>query len=120
MIVNRLVKVAQEVNGRIEFKKAEISKRSPQVVTGTVVTGDVFVSSAAATLQLWSKLKAQATEMEGAAIGQTCYQQKVPFLIIRSLSDNASNNAHDDVVAFYKTAADNSATLVMAIVSQLN
>jgi adenosylhomocysteine nucleosidase len=114
-----LVKVAEEVSSKLEFEKIGSSKRLPKVVTGTIVTGDVFVSSAAATRQFWLKMHAEATEMEGAAVAQTCWQQKVPFLVIRSLSDSAGNNANDDVAAFYQTAAHNSATLVMAIIGKI-
>ena len=65
------------------------------------------------------KMNAEATEMEGAAVAQTCWQQKVPFLVIRSLSDDAGNNASGDVATFYKIAAENSAAMVMAIVAKL-
>jgi adenosylhomocysteine nucleosidase len=96
-----------------------IGKRSPKVIEGVIVTGDVFVSSSEATKQLHKKMHAEATEMEGASVGQTCYQQNVPFLVIRSLSDSASDTAHTDVATFYKVAAENSANLLMAIVGKL-
>jgi adenosylhomocysteine nucleosidase len=62
---------------------------------------------------------ADATEMEGAAVAQVCYQQGVPCLVIRSLSDRADENARNDMLSFYKTAARNSAALVMAILEKL-
>jgi adenosylhomocysteine nucleosidase len=109
-----LVQLAQSVSKTISFQT--IGKRAPKVVEGVIVTGDVFVSSIAATKQLHQKMNAEATEMEGAAVAQACFQQNVPFLVIRSLSDNASDNAHADVASFYKIAAENSANLIMAIV----
>ncbi|EHQ26972.1 MTA/SAH nucleosidase [Mucilaginibacter paludis DSM 18603] len=115
----KLVKVAQEVSGRLTLKKVGSGSRTPKIVTGIIVTGDVFVSSNEATKKLRLTMNAEATEMEGAAVAQTCWQQKTPFLVIRSLSDNASNNAKDDVAAFYQTAAHNSASLVMAVVGGL-
>ena len=115
-----LVKLAEGVSKHITFKNiGSATNHAPKVVTGVIVTGDVFVSSNTATQQLRDKMNAEATEMEGAAVAQTCYQQKVPFLVIRSLSDNANNTAHNDVASFYKVAAFNSATLVMEIVSNL-
>jgi adenosylhomocysteine nucleosidase len=115
-----LVKLAEQVSKGVAFQKiGTAANHSPKVVTGVIVTGDVFVSSTAATQQLRSKMNAEATEMEGAAVAQTCYQQQVPFLVIRSLSDSASNTAHNDVAAFYKVAAYNSAALVMAITGKL-
>jgi adenosylhomocysteine nucleosidase len=112
-----LVQLAVETSKTVKFQS--IGKRSPKVVNGVIVTGDVFVSSVAATKQLHQKMNAEATEMEGASVGQTCWQQQVPFLVIRSLSDNASDTAHEDVAAFYKIAAENSANLVIAIVGKL-
>jgi adenosylhomocysteine nucleosidase len=115
-----LVKLAEEVSKNITLQKiGSATNHIPQIVTGVIVTGDVFVSSNTATQQLRNKMNAEATEMEGAAVAQTCYQQQIPFLVIRSLSDNASNTAHNDVASFYKVAAFNSATLVMAIVGKL-
>lgn len=112
-----LITLAQITSNDLAFQN--IGGRKPKVVTGTIVTGDVFVASTAATQQLWAKMHAEATEMEGAAIAQTCWQQKVPFLVIRSLSDSAGNTAHEDVATFYRTAAHNSAILVMAIIGKI-
>src|SRR4051812_23319421 len=89
---------------------------APQVIKGTIVTGDVFVASNKATDYLRTRFNADATEMEGAAVGQICWQQRIPFIVIRSLSDNANSNASADVLTFYQIAAHNSAVLVVAIV----
>jgi adenosylhomocysteine nucleosidase len=112
-----LVTLAQSVGQSVVFNK--IGGRSPKIVTGVIVTGDVFVSSREATKLLHQKMNAEATEMEGAAVGQVCWQQQVPFLIIRSLSDTAGDKAADDVANFYKIAAENSAAMVMAMVAKL-
>ncbi|HTF18526.1 MAG TPA: 5'-methylthioadenosine/adenosylhomocysteine nucleosidase [Chryseolinea sp.] len=90
--------------------------RVPTIRKGVIVTGDVFVASDAATRELHENMHAEATEMEGAAVAQVSHQQQVPFLVIRSMSDNAGNNATHDVKTFYAVAARNSAALVMAIV----
>lgn len=116
-----LVQLAQKVSKSLALQKvgSRNGNRAPKIVTGTIVTGDVFVSSLVETKILHQKMNAEATEMEGASVAQTCWQQKVPFLVIRSLSDDAGNNAHDDVASFYKIAAENSAAVVMSIVGKL-
>ncbi len=91
----------------------------PKIIKGTIVTGDVFVSSVASTQMLRKKMNADATEMEGAAVAQACWQQQIPFIVIRSLSDNAGDNAYDDVKKFYQVAARNSASLVVAILGKI-
>lgn len=101
------------------FEIIPLTSRPPSVITGTVVTGDEFVNSEARVNQLRADHRADATEMEGAAVAQVCYQQRVPCLVIRSLSDRANGNARQDMLTFYKIAARNSAKLVVAIVQSL-
>ena len=112
-----LVTHARLIGNNLPLEKIRRSngEQAPQIITGTIVTGDVFVSSNKAAEDLVQRLQADATEMEGAAVAQVCWQQKTPFIIIRSMSDNANNNAHTDVAAFYQIAARNSAKFVMAI-----
>lgn len=116
-----LVAKAVTATGKLTLEKVtrENGAVTPSIKKGVIVTGDVFVSSEAVTARLRNKLNAVATEMEGAAIAQTCYQQHIPFLIIRSLSDKANNKARKDMMSFYEIAARNAATLVMAIVAEL-
>ena len=95
-------------------------QRHPRIIRGTVVTGDVFVAFDAKKTALHKNLGADAVEMEGAAVAQICWQQDVPCLVIRSLSDNAGTNASEDFKKYYKIAARNSAALVTRIISQLH
>jgi adenosylhomocysteine nucleosidase len=113
-----LVQKAMSVSSHLKFSKVKRENGSflPARKKGVIVTGDVFVSSETATRRLRKDLQAAATEMEGAAIAQTCFQQGTPFLIIRSLSDNANTKAKDDMMSFYNIAAENAAILVMAVV----
>ncbi|HOZ45448.1 MAG TPA: 5'-methylthioadenosine/adenosylhomocysteine nucleosidase [Candidatus Hydrogenedentes bacterium] len=87
--------------------------RVPRIVKGVVVTGDVFVATTAKRHELRTELDADAVEMEGGAVAQVCHQLGVPFLLIRSLSDNADETAHIDLERFYRVAAENSARLVI-------
>jgi adenosylhomocysteine nucleosidase len=110
--------IAASKRAQLEPIKKEGKEETPKVITGTIVTGDVFVSSSAVTDHLRKKMNADATEMEGAAIAQVCWQQFVPFVIIRSISDNAGNTAYADIKNFYQSAARNSAHLVMEMVKE--
>ena len=103
----------------IPLASGGVSDRPVKVMTGTVVTGDVFVASPVKVSSLRADFGADATEMEGAAVAQVCYQIQVPHLIIRSLSDRADAEAHIAYDKFYPTAARNSAKLVIAIVKAL-
>ncbi len=116
-----LVQLAKTAVGKTIFTKIKRSQGEvyPKIITGIIVTGDVFVSSLAATQHLQQQMHAEATEMEGAAVAQVCWQQQYPFIIIRSMSDNANSNASLDVKTFYQVAARNSATLVIAIAGMI-
>src|SRR5262249_24105354 len=46
--------------------------RIPRVVTGVIVTGNMFVASPTKSAELRKDFKADATEMEGAAVAQIC------------------------------------------------
>jgi adenosylhomocysteine nucleosidase len=103
----------------IPLESGGVSNRPVKVMTGTVVTGDVFVASPEKGKSLRADFGADATEMEGAAIAQVCYQLQVPCLIIRSLSDRADAEAHIAYDKFYPTAARNSAKVVIALMNAL-
>ncbi|MEE4311121.1 MAG: 5'-methylthioadenosine/adenosylhomocysteine nucleosidase [candidate division KSB1 bacterium] len=96
------------------------TERAPSVVKGKIVTGDVFVASDSVRKRLRDRFGADAVEMEGAAVAQVCRQQRVPFVVIRSLSDNADQSAASDLRRFYETAANNSAELVCGLVSSMH
>jgi len=95
-----------------------INNYTPKIFFGTIITGDVFLADNSKNIQLRKDMQADAVEMEGAAVAQVCYQEKVGFLIIRSLSDNANDSATLDFVKYGKMAAENSAMLVMEILKQ--
>jgi len=116
----RLVRLAYTVSQTMKLERTGGSdSMAPRVVRGRIITGDEFISSQAATARLYKQLGASATEMEGAAVAQVCWQQKVPFVVIRSMSDKGGNNAHMDMDAFYHIAARNSASLVVNMVGKL-
>lgn len=101
---------------RVKTSKGE---RIPRVVTGVIVTGNMFVASPTKSAELRKDFEADATEMEGAAVAQICCQQRVPCLVLRSLSDDAGSQAEVDFRLFERTAAQNSALLVTNIVARL-
>lgn len=115
------VLVVRAIQASKEIQLLKISADSPQptVSVGTIVTGDTFVTSSTAVNHFQKNFQADATEMEGAAVAQVCYQQKIPFLVIRSISDKANEKASVDFMTFKKIASDNSATLVKEILKKL-
>lgn len=116
-----LLQLAKEASARVELKSIPTSDGEirPRIVEGVIVTGDMFVACDQTKKELRDRLGADAVEMEGAAVAQVCYQQGVPCLIVRCISDRADASAVDDVERFYKIAADNSASFVLVVVGLL-
>ncbi len=82
-------------------------------VKGIIATGDKFIGTQEDKEHIVKNFGAVACEMEGAAIGQVCYVNKVPFAVIRAISDDADSGACEDYPAFAKMAAKNSAKAVI-------
>ena len=55
---------------------------------GVVASGDIFISDEKMGLKINTKFNALCVEMEGAAIAQVCQLCKVPFLVVRTISDS--------------------------------
>lgn len=101
-----------------QIKLAPFQNRIPKFYTGVIATGDTFLSDSKKAKDLYSNFKALAVEMEGAAVAQICTMLKLPYIVIRSCSDNANSNAHSDYAAFVKVAAGNSAQMLLALLEQ--
>ena len=88
----------------------------PQVsaVEGRVCSGDQFISSQEAKDRIVSEFDGDCVEMEGAAVAQVCYVNKIPFVILRAVSDKADESSHVSFEEFglnHKTCGiNNSAT----------
>ena len=82
--------------------------------SGVIASGDQFVASPARKAEIARTFKAIACEMEGAAIGQVCYVNRVPFCVLRAISDSADGSSHVDYPTFVKMAADQSVKLLLS------
>lgn len=114
---SRLVALAKNCAATISLQP--IGKHIPGIREGIILTGDLFLSDGKYGQELRKKSGADAVEMEGAAVAQTAWQQKVPFLIIRSLSDSANDDAALDFTLYGNTAAENSAALILGMLKML-
>ena len=92
---------------------------SPNLMLGTVVSGDRFIQDPETLRWLQREFSALATEMEGAAVGYTCGLNGVPFVIIRTLSDSASESAPSDFASNLKLVCKNSFRLLECLVPEI-
>ena len=105
----------------IELAKESCAKAvaSVGVHVGRVVSGDQFISDKAVKDRISSEFAGYCTEMEGAAIAQAAYLNKVPFVILRAISDKADDSATMDYPTFEKQAIANSVLLLKELVSRI-
>lgn len=101
--------------------KASCEKVNPDIhaVVGRIVTGDQFVADKATKERIVTLFNGFCTEMEGCAIAHACYLNKIPFVIIRAISDKADDSASMDYPAFEKQAANHSAALVEDLIQAI-
>lgn len=76
-----------------------------RVELGTVASGDIFISDRHKRLKIRDNFNALACEMEGASVGHVCYCCKIPYTIIRAISDDLDENKGMDFVKFCSLAA---------------
>ncbi|WP_252236789.1 5'-methylthioadenosine/adenosylhomocysteine nucleosidase [Clostridium sp. CH2] len=87
--------------------------------TGRIVSGDQFVANLEKIQWLEKEFGAISCEMEGASIAQVCYLNSIPFVVIRSISDNANNGAHMDYEKFTPIAVKNSTNILKNMLKKL-
>lgn len=106
-----LIKIARECGEEALPNKA--------IHVNRIASGDKFVSSNEDKQKIWSAFKAFCVEMEGAAIAQTCFLNKIPFIVIRAISDKADDSAGVSFDKFVLEAAKTSSELVEKMIAKL-
>jgi len=83
-----------------------------KLFVGRIATGDQFISTREQKQKIDSNFNAMCAEMEGGAIAQACFINKIPFVVIRAISDKADEAATMSFEQFIEFAAKNSAGIV--------
>ena len=76
------------------------------VTVGRIASGDLFVVYRRQRELIAMEFNALCCEMEGGAVGHVCYMNKVPFAILRSISDDFKFNKPENYEEFSQLAAD--------------
>lgn len=98
----------------IEAARRAAKKMSMHITEGLIVSGDSFVHQDTAIDLIKKRFPGVlAVEMEGAPIAQVCHQFKIPFVIIRALSDIAGKESLVSFNDFLEEAAKKSAQLIL-------
>ena len=105
----------------IAIAKQVCQKVNPeiQVFEGRVVSGDQFISNRQVKERIISLFDGYCTEMEGAAIAQAAWLNKVPYLVIRAISDKADGSAEMDYSEFEMKAIEHTVRLVTGMLQNM-
>lgn len=87
-------------------------------VVAKVLSGDQFIADKGIVNKLHETFHGACVEMEGAAVAQVCHRNKVPYVVIRAMSDKADGSAHMNYPDFVVIAADRSFEIVQGIFKQ--
>ena len=83
---------------------AEFTLPENSVHFGSVISGDQFIDGDAGQ-RLREVLQADVVDMESAAIALTCSLNRIPFIVARTISDSANEDAGVDFTSFLPVAS---------------
>lgn len=89
------------------------------VFQGRIASGDQFIADAEVQAKIMENFAPYAVEMEGAAIAHVAHLNEVPFVIIRSISDDASGEADVKYEDFLPLAAKNATTMIEEMIKSV-
>lgn len=118
------LKTATKLAGNVKLNRCTptgdcLEKEPKLVVGGNGVSGPTFVDNAAYRQWAWDTFKADALDMETAAVAHVAYVNRVPYIAFRSLSDLAGGGpGKNEGKIFGKLAANNSAAVVIEYLKQ--
>lgn len=110
---------ADEALIRLAQEAAAEAEEGYRTLAGRVASGDQFIGTQEGRERIRRTVKGDCAEMEGAAIAHTCYLNRIPFVIIRAISDGADEDAGLSFEAFCEMAAKRSSALVERMLAKL-
>ena len=91
-----------------------------KIQEGLIATGDSFISDHNKIKSLKKSIpKLKAVEMEGAAFAQVAIQEKINWLLIRVISDDANSKAELDFQDFLKVYEKNSINIIKILIESI-
>lgn len=108
----RLIKLCKET---IE----ELKNRKFNIKIGRIVTGDWFASDKNKAMQIQKDFDADCIEMEGASIAQVCFLDKIPFLVIRGISDTQNGNNKIDFHTYLEDVSKTASEILQNLIKKI-
>lgn len=93
--------------------------KDKNVKIGVVASGDKFVTNIDDKNFIREEFNALCVEMEGASVAQTCFVNKIDFLIIRSISDKLDGSSKIEFPIFLKSSSKKAVELLYDVIGEL-
>ncbi|WP_457749505.1 5'-methylthioadenosine/adenosylhomocysteine nucleosidase [Sulfurimonas sp.] len=103
----------------LQIAKKVAEEKNINLLGGIVATGDQFISDEAKKEWIRKTFDADALEMEGAAVAVVCDALRVPFFIMRSISDTADAGAVEDFDEFLKHSSQRSSSFILGMLDKI-
>lgn len=102
-------------NQELIDKCKKVHLKNNKIIEGIITTGDIFCTDIKMKENIKNKFNCDCVEMEGAAIAQVCFLNKVPFIVIRSISDSPNGKNQIDFKEYLKIASKNCSEFIEQI-----
>jgi adenosylhomocysteine/aminodeoxyfutalosine nucleosidase len=106
----KLNNIAKNVAKKLNIKLKE----------GIIASGDQFIHSKERKEWIAKTFGASAIEMEGGAVGCVCDSEKVPFFMLRAISDTAEEGAGVDFDEFLEESSRVSAKFLIEMLKEID
>lgn len=85
------------------------------IYTGTIITGDTFVTDSVQKEKLSKEFKADGIDMESAAIAQTAEKNNVPLIVLKTISDSKTDSTDDYKQNRLNTAVQSAKNIILML-----
>ena len=110
--VGENVESDSELIRKMEQTISKLQDKEFKIKVGTIASGDIFCTEKTMKDKIRTKFNADAIEMEGSAIAQVCKLDNIPFIVIRSISDNPNGNNNITFEQFLEKASKRCAQII--------
>jgi len=98
------------------IKEIARDNTSHNVYVGAIMSGDSFIKDDKGSL-LYQKFGGLCVDMESAAWAQVAKRYNIPFVVVRSISDQADGSAADNFSEFLETAVKNLSLMIEKLIN---
>ena len=106
--------------GLRDIAKVVAKQKGLTLKEGIIATGDQFVANVERKNWIAATFKADALEMEGASVAVVCNAFKIPFFVLRAISDSADMDASFNFDEFLESSAKISADFILSMVDAID